>query len=105
MKLELTSWLRVSVTSNCPYPENWTGLDLDHLKKLTDAVPGFPIVLHGGSGIPDEQIQEAIRLGVAKVNVNTESQIAFSNATRAFSRAYDADEAGYDAKLKTLRPT
>ncbi|MFV8044884.1 class II fructose-bisphosphate aldolase [Streptococcus pluranimalium] len=81
-----------------PYPENWTGLDLDHLKKLTEAVPGFPIVLHGGSGIPDEQIQEAIKLGVAKVNVNTESQIAFSNATRAFARAYDADEAGYDAK-------
>ncbi|MDG3141943.1 fructose-bisphosphate aldolase [Streptococcus suis] len=81
-----------------PYPENWAGLDLDHLKKLTDAVPGFPIVLHGGSGIPDEQIQEAIKLGVAKVNVNTESQIAFSNATRAFARAYDADEATYDAK-------
>ncbi|MDQ0222784.1 class II fructose-bisphosphate aldolase [Streptococcus moroccensis] len=81
-----------------PYPENWEGLDLDHLKKLTEAVPGFPIVLHGGSGIPDEQIQEAIRLGVAKVNVNTEGQIAFANATREFSRAYDADEAGYDKK-------
>src|SRR3712207_9189312 len=49
-----------------PYPENWTGLDLDHLKKLTDAVPGFPIVLHGGSGIPDDQIQAAIKLGDRK---------------------------------------
>jgi fructose-bisphosphate aldolase class II len=81
-----------------PYPENWEGLDLDHLKKLTDAVPGFPIVLHGGSGIPDAQIQEAIKLGVAKVNVNTECQIAFANATRQFARDYDANEAEYDKK-------
>ena len=44
-----------------PYPANWEGLDLDHLQKLTEALPGFPIVLHGGSGIPDEQIQEAIK--------------------------------------------
>ena len=57
-----------------PYPENWSGLHLDHLQKLTEAVPNFPIVLHGGSGIPDDQIQEAIKLGVAKVNVNTECQ-------------------------------
>ena len=52
-----------------PYPANWEGLDLDHLKKLTEALPGFPIVLHGGSGIPDEQIKEAIKLGVAKVTL------------------------------------
>ncbi|TWS94625.1 MULTISPECIES: class II fructose-bisphosphate aldolase [unclassified Streptococcus] len=81
-----------------PYPENWEGLDLEHLKKLTEALPGFPIVLHGGSGIPDEQIQEAIRLGVAKVNVNTEGQIAFSNATRQFAADYNANAADYDAK-------
>lgn len=81
-----------------PYPENWEGLDLEHLKKLTDAVPGFPIVLHGGSGIPDEQIQEAIRLGVAKVNVNTEGQIAFAEATLKFASDYSADKATYDAK-------
>ena len=81
-----------------PYPANWEGLDLDHLKKLTEALPGFPIVLHGGSGIPDEQIQEAIKLGVAKVNVNTECQIAFANATRQFVREYDANEAEYDKK-------
>ncbi|VHG98469.1 fructose-bisphosphate aldolase [Streptococcus pyogenes] len=81
-----------------PYPENWEGLALDHLEKLTAAVPGFPIVLHGGSGIPDDQIKEAIRLGVAKVNVNTESQIAFSNATREFARNYEANEAEYDGK-------
>ena len=76
-----------------PYPANWEGLDLDHLKKLTEALPGFPIVLHGGSGIPDDQIQAAIKLGVAKVNVNTECQIAFANATRQFVREYDANEA------------
>ena len=81
-----------------PYPANWEGLDLDHLRKLTEAVPGFPIVLHGGSGIPDEQIKEAIKLGVAKVNVNTECQIAFANATRKFAAAYEANEAEYDKK-------
>ncbi|HEL1543050.1 TPA: fructose-bisphosphate aldolase [Streptococcus suis] len=81
-----------------PYPANWEGLDLDHLRKLTEAVPGFPIVLHGGSGIPDVQIQEAIKLGVAKVNVNTECQIAFANATRKFAAAYEANEAEYDKK-------
>ena len=81
-----------------PYPANWEGLDLDHLKKLTEALPGFPIVLHGGSGIPDEQIQAAIKLGVAKVNVNTECQIAFANATRKFARDYEANEAEYDKK-------
>ena len=81
-----------------PYPANWEGLDLEHLQKLTEALPGFPIVLHGGSGIPDDQIQAAIKLGVAKVNVNTECQIAFANATRQFVREYDANEAEYDKK-------
>ena len=81
-----------------PYPANWEGLHLDHLQKLTEAVPGFPIVLHGGSGIPDDQIQAAIKLGVAKVNVNTECQIAFANATRKFAPEYEANEAEYDKK-------
>ena len=81
-----------------PYPANWEGLDLDHLQKLTEAVPNFPIVLHGGSGIPDDQIQAAIKLGVAKVNVNTECQIAFANATRKFVAEYEANEAEYDKK-------
>ena len=81
-----------------PYPETWSGLHLDHLQKLTEAVPNFPIVLHGGSGIPDDQIKEAIKLGVAKVNVNTECQIAFANATRKFVAEYEANEAEYDKK-------
>ena len=81
-----------------PYPENWKGLHLDHLEKLTAAIPGFPIVLHGGSGIPDDQIKAAIKLGVAKVNVNTECQIAFAKATRKFVADYEANEAEYDKK-------
>ena len=81
-----------------PYPENWKGLHLDHLEKLTAAIPGFPIVLHGGSGIPDDQIKDAIKLGVAKVNVNTECQIAFAKATRKFVADYEANEAEYDKK-------
>ena len=81
-----------------PYPANWQGLHLDHLEKLTAAVPGFPIVLHGGSGIPDDQIKAAIKLGVAKVNVNTECQIAFAKATRKFVAEYEANEEEYDKK-------
>ncbi|MDR0921100.1 MAG: fructose-bisphosphate aldolase [Lactobacillales bacterium] len=86
-----------------PYPANWKGLHLDHLEKLnaalSEVVPGgFPIVLHGGSGIPDDQIQAAIKLGVAKVNVNTESQQAFAAATRKFAQEYNENEAEYDKK-------
>ena len=73
-------------------------------KKLTEAVPNFPIVLHGGSGIPDDQIQAAIKLGVAKVNVNTECQIAFANATRKFARDYE-DKRSRIRQEETLRPT
>lgn len=81
-----------------PYPANWEGLALDHLEKLAEAIPGFPIVLHGGSGIPDEQIKEAIKLGVAKVNVNTECQLAFCAATRDFVAEFNANEAEYMKK-------
>ena len=87
-----------------PYPENWSGLHLDHLQKLTEAVPNFPIVLHGGSGIPDDQIQEAIKLGVAKVNVNTECQLAFADATRKYiEEGGDQKPKGFDPR-KLLNP-
>lgn len=71
------------------YPANWQGLNLTHLKKLTttlDAITNHqvPFVLHGGSGVPDDQIKTAIRLGVAKVNVNTEAQLAFHQSLREF---------------------
>ena len=81
-----------------PYPANWNGLHLDHLEKITAAIPGTPIVLHGGSGIPDDQIQAAIKLGVAKVNVNTECQLAFCAATRDFVAEFNANEAEYMKK-------
>ena len=71
------------------YPANWQGLNLTHLQKLTTTLDAItkhqvPFVLHGGSGVPDDQIKTAIRLGVAKVNVNTEAQLAFHQALREF---------------------
>lgn len=91
------------------YPESWQGLNLPHLKTLAQAVneasqQDVPLVLHGGSGVPDEQIQEAISYGVAKVNVNTEAQLAFHQATRDFILS-DQDLIGknYDPR-KLLAP-
>ncbi|WP_312040930.1 class II fructose-1,6-bisphosphate aldolase [Leuconostoc lactis] len=71
------------------YPANWQGLNLPHLQKLTTTLDDItkhqvPFVLHGGSGIPDDQIKTAIDMGVAKVNVNTEAQLAFHQALRDF---------------------
>lgn len=91
------------------YPADWKGLYLDHLKAITDMLSeklgrDLPLVLHGGSGIPDDQIQEAIKLGIAKVNVNTEGQLAFHTAIRDFVLS-DKDLQGknYDAR-KFLQP-
>ena len=86
-----------------PYPENWKGLHIDHLTKLNEALveamgKNVPIVLHGGSGIPDDQIREAIANGVAKINVNTECQLAFAKATREFVVEFNANEAEYMKK-------
>jgi fructose-bisphosphate aldolase class II len=92
-----------------PYPDNWKGLHLEHLKKLGEAVDQaagrkFPIVLHGGSGIPDNQVKEAIQYGVAKVNVNTEAQLAFHQATREFVLSNeDLKGKNYDPR-KFLKP-
>ena len=66
------------------YPENWPGLRFDVLAAIQAKTGDLPLVLHGGSGIPDEMVREAITLGVSKVNVNTECQIAFTEATRKF---------------------
>lgn len=62
------------------YPSSWPGLDFALLGQIREAVNGLPLVLHGGSGIPDEMIAKAIDLGICKINVNTECQIAFANA-------------------------
>jgi fructose-bisphosphate aldolase class II len=92
-----------------PYPDNWKGLHLEHLKKLGEAVDAaagrkFPIVLHGGSGIPDDQVKEAIHYGVAKVNVNTEAQLEFHRATREFVLSNeDLKGKNYDPR-KFLKP-
>ena len=70
------------------YPSNWTGLAFDHLQAIANAVgQDLPLVLHGGSGIPADQIAKAISMGVSKINVNTEFQVLFAKATREYIEA------------------
>ena len=86
------------------YPADWKGLNFDRLKEIADAVD-VPLVLHGGSGIPQDQIKKAISLGIAKININTEFQLTFQEATRKYIEAEkDLDKAnkGYDPR-KLLR--
>lgn len=87
------------------YPENWKGLDFDHLQAITEAVgKDVPLVLHGGSGIPQDQIERAITMGISKVNVNTEFQIAFAKATRQYiEEGKDQEGKGFDPR-KLLAP-
>ena len=86
------------------YPANWKGLNFDRLKELADAMPDMPLVLHGGSGIPQEQVVKAISMGVSKLNINTECQIAFAEATRKYiEEGKDKEGKGYDPR-KLLAP-
>lgn len=86
------------------YPENWTGLNFDVLAKVQEATNGIPLVLHGGTGIPDDMIKTAISLGVAKINVNTECQLVFAEATRQYIEAgKDKQGKGFDPR-KLLAP-
>ncbi len=86
------------------YPENWAGLSFDRLAEIQASTNGKPLVLHGGSGIPREQVQKAIDLGVSKVNVNTECQLVFAEATRKYIEAgKDLEGKGYDPR-KLLKP-
>ena len=86
------------------YPANWAGLNFDRLDEINNAVNGKPLVLHGGSGIPFEQVHKAITLGVSKVNVNTELQLEFAKATREYIEAgKDQEGKGYDPR-KLLKP-
>ena len=80
------------------YPENWPGLRFDVLEQVKAAVGDMPLVLHGGTGIPEDMIKKAISLGVAKINVNTECQLSFAAATREYI------EAGKDLKGKGFDP-
>ena len=86
------------------YPENWAGLSFETLAAVKEKVGDMPLVLHGGTGIPEDQIKKAISLGVAKINVNTECQISFAEATRAYIEAgKDQQGKGYDPR-KLLLP-
>ncbi|MGL5150485.1 MAG: class II fructose-1,6-bisphosphate aldolase [Clostridium sp.] len=86
------------------YPENWAGLNMDALAAIKNAVGDMPLVLHGGTGIPAEMIQQAISLGVAKINVNTECQLSFAEATRKYIEAgKDLSGKGFDPR-KLLAP-
>ena len=86
------------------YPENWAGLNFDALAAINNATGNMPLVLLGGTGIPAEMIQKAISLGVSKINVNTECQLAFADATRKYIEAgKDLEGKGFDPR-KLLAP-
>ena len=86
------------------YPANWAGLNFDVLAAISEKVGDMPLVLHGGTGIPEEMIKKAISLGVSKINVNTECQLAFAAATRAYVEAgKDLSGKGFDPR-KLLAP-
>lgn len=79
------------------YPSDWEGLDMPLLERIKKAVSGLPLALHGGSGIPDDMISEAIKNGICKINVNTECQIAFARAMREyFDEKKDREAKGYN---------
>ena len=86
------------------YPENWEGLSFETLDAIQQLTGDMPLVLHGGTGIPDDMIKKAISLGVAKINVNTECQIAFAEATRKYIEdGKDLEGKGFDPR-KLLAP-
>ena len=86
------------------YPENWPGLSFETLAAVKEKVGDMPLVLHGGTGIPDDMIKKAISLGVAKINVNTECQLSFQAATRQYiEEGKDLKGKGFDPR-KLLAP-
>lgn len=86
------------------YPANWKGLRFDVLANIQELTDEMPLVLHGGTGIPADMIKEAISLGVSKINVNTECQLAFADATRKYIEAgKDLEGKGFDPR-KLLAP-
>ena len=86
------------------YPENWPGLSFETLAAVSEKVGAMPLVLHGGTGIPADQIKKAISLGVSKINVNTECQLSFAAATREYIEAgKDLAGKGFDPR-KLLAP-
>ena len=86
------------------YPANWKGLSFETLAAVKEKVGDLPLVLHGGTGIPADMIKKAIDLGVAKINVNTECQLSFADATRKYIEAgKDLEGKGFDPR-KLLAP-
>ena len=86
------------------YPDNWEGLSFETLDAIQQKTGDMPLVLHGGTGIPDDMIKKAITLGVAKININTECQIVFTEATRKyFEEGKDKVGKGFDPR-KVLKP-
>ena len=86
------------------YPENWEGLSFETLDAVQQLTGEMPLVLHGGTGIPEDMIKKAISLGVAKINVNTECQLSFADATRKYIEAgKDLEGKGFDPR-KLLAP-
>lgn len=86
------------------YPANWKGLSFETLEAVKAKVGNMPLVLHGGTGIPADMIQKAISLGVSKINVNTECQLSFADATRKYIEAgKDLEGKGFDPR-KLLAP-
>ncbi len=86
------------------YPDNWAGLQFDVLDAIQQKTGAMPLVLHGGTGIPDDMIKKAISLGVSKINVNTECQLVFAEATRKYIEAgKDQQGKGFDPR-KLLAP-
>ena len=86
------------------YPEDWQGLNFKRLEEIKEAAGKIPLVLHGGTGIPEEQVKKAIERGVSKININTECQIVFTEATRKyFEEGKDKVGKGFDPR-KVLKP-
>ena len=86
------------------YPANWKGLNFDVLAEIQKLTGTMPLVLHGGTGIPADMIKKAISLGVSKINVNTECQLSFADATRKYIEAgKDLEGKGFDPR-KLLAP-
>ena len=86
------------------YPENWAGLSFDTLAEVQKLTGEMPLVLHGGTGIPADMIKKAISLGVSKINVNTECQLSFQEATRKYiEEGKDRQGKGFDPR-KLLAP-
>lgn len=87
-----------------PYPDNWQGLNFERLREIQEVTKGIPLVLHGGTGIPGDMIQKSVALGVSKINVNTELQLAFAAGVRKYIEdGKDLQPKGYDPR-KLLKP-